>query len=142
MGRVSWDAYFLQIAEKVSSRATCDRLHVGAVIVKNKNILSTGYNGSISGTPHCDDAGHLLVGGHCVRTVHAEANAIVQAARNGVCVDGATIYATFLPCWNCFKLIINAGIKRIVYGSEYRPDEKTVSHAKMVGVELVDFSKK
>ncbi|MBR9679272.1 MAG: dCMP deaminase family protein [Nanoarchaeota archaeon] len=142
MNRVSWDEYFLQIAGKVASRATCDRLHVGAVIVKNKNILSTGYNGSISGAPHCDDVGHLMLDEHCVRTVHAEANAIVQAARNGVCVEGATIYATFLPCWNCFKLIINAGIKRIVYGKEYRSDKKTVSHAKMVGVELVDFSMK
>ena len=82
--RVSWEKYFMNIATEVATRSTCDRKHVGAVIVREKTILSTGYNGSIKGLPHCDEAGHEMVDGHCVRTTHAEANAIVQAAKNGV----------------------------------------------------------
>ena len=87
--RVSWDEYFMNIAREVSTRSTCDRKFVGAVIVRDKSILATGYNGSIRGLPHCDEEGHLMEDGHCVRTVHAEANAIVQAARNGVRIEGA-----------------------------------------------------
>lgn len=83
-------------------------------------MLSTGYNGSIKGTDHCDDVGHLMEDTHCVRTVHAEVNAVAQAAKNGVGIDGAIIYITCNPCWNCFKTITNAGIKRIVYGEFYR----------------------
>jgi dCMP deaminase len=142
MGRVSWDDYFLDIADKVATRSTCNRLNVGAVIVKNRTILSTGYNGSISGTPHCDDEGHIMEKGHCVRTVHAEANAIVQAAKNGVKVEGASLYATYLPCWNCFKLIVNSGIKKIVFKKPYRTDPRVIEHAERVGVELVDYSEK
>ena len=107
--RVSWDEYFMNIAREVSTRSTCDRKFVGAVIVRDKSILATGYNGSIRGLPHCDEEGHLMEDGHCVRTVHAEANAIVQAARNGVRVEGAHIYVTASPCWGCFRLIANAG---------------------------------
>ncbi len=97
--RASWDEYFMNIASEVSTRSTCDRKFVGAVIVRDKSILATGYNGSIRGLPHCDEEGHLMEDGHCVRTVHAEANAIVQAARNGVRIEGATIYVTASPCW-------------------------------------------
>ena len=107
--RASWDEYFMNIAREVSTRSTCDRKFVGAVIVRDKSILATGYNGSIRGLPHCDEEGHLMEDGHCVRTVHAEANAIVQAARNGVRIEGATIYVTASPCWGCFRLIANAG---------------------------------
>ena len=85
--RVSWETYFMNIAQEVATRSTCDRKHVGAVIVRDKTILSTGYNGSIKGLPHCDEAGHEMVEGHCVRTTHAEANAIVQAAKNGVKIE-------------------------------------------------------
>ena len=114
--RVDWHTYFMNIARQVSSRSTCPRKHVGAVIVRDKTILSTGYNGSIRGMPHCDDVGHLMEGGHCVGTVHAEANAIIQAAKNGVRIDSAELYTTASPCWSCFKLIANAGIRKIFYG--------------------------
>ena len=90
--RADWDSYFMQIAHVVASRATCDRKHVGALLVRDRIILSTGYNGSIRGMPHCDEVGHMLENGHCVATIHAEANAILQAARNGVMIDGGTIY--------------------------------------------------
>ena len=101
--RLDWDSYFMNIARVVSSRATCPRRYVGAVIVRDKTILSTGYNGSIRGMPHCTEVGHMMENGHCVATIHAELNAIVQAARNGVRIDGATIYVTASPCWTCFR---------------------------------------
>ncbi|PJA52045.1 MAG: deaminase, partial [Candidatus Marinimicrobia bacterium CG_4_9_14_3_um_filter_48_9] len=118
--RVSWEHYFMQIAEQVATRSTCERKFVGAVIVRDKMILSTGYNGSIRGLPHCEEAGHEMENGHCIRTVHAEANAIVQAARNGVAIENADIYVTASPCYYCFKLIANAGIKRVYYKDFYR----------------------
>lgn len=134
--RAPWDEYFMKIAEVVSSRATCDRRHVGAVIVRDRTILSTGYNGSIRGLPHCDESAHMMDGGHCVRTVHAEANAIAQAARNGVAIDGASIYITASPCWSCFKLIANSGIGKVCYGDFYR-DERIFAAAVEAGIELV-----
>lgn len=134
--RVSWEQYFMNIAREVSTRATCDRKRVGAVIVRGRTILSTGYNGSLRGLPHCDEVGHEMENGHCVRTVHAEANAIVQAARHGIRVEGAEIYITASPCYNCFKLIVNAGIVKIYYGEFYR-DERITQHAKELGIELV-----
>ena len=138
--RASWDEYFMNIATEVASRATCDRKHVGAVVVRDKSILATGYNGSVRGLGHCDDEGHLMEDGHCVRTVHAEANAIVQAARNGMRIEGASIYVTASPCWGCFRLIANAGIVRIVFGEFYR-DQKIFDVSQKIGIELVDFSK-
>ena len=113
----------MNIATTVATRATCDRKHVGAVVVRDRSILATGYNGSIRGSDHCDDVGHLMLDGHCVRTVHAEMNALAQAARNGVTLDGSTIYVTALPCWPCFKVIVNAGIVKVVYGEAYRSDD-------------------
>ena len=95
--RVSWETYFMNIATEVATRSTCDRKHVGAVIVKDKTILSTGYNGSIKGLPHCDDAGHEMVDGHCIRTTHAEANTIVQAAKNGVEIKNGEIIEVDTP---------------------------------------------
>ena len=130
----------MNIAREVATRATCDRKHVGAVIVRERSILATGYNGSLRGLAHCDDEGHLMEDGHCVRTVHAEANAIVQAARNGVRIEGSTIYVTASPCWGCFRLIVNAGIVRIVFGEFYR-DPKIYEFATALGIELVDLSK-
>jgi dCMP deaminase len=129
----------MRIAEQVASRSTCGRKHVGSVIVRDKRILSTGYNGSIRGLAHCDEVGHMMVNGHCERTVHAEANAVVQAAANGVAVDGGEIYITASPCWNCFKLLANAGIRRICFGEFYR-DERIYEYAKQAGIELVDMS--
>lgn len=134
--RSSWDQYFMDIAVQVASRATCDRKHVGALLVRDRTILSTGYNGSIRGLPHCDDAGHMMENGHCVATVHAEANAIIQAAKNGVRIDGATIYTTASPCWPCFKLIANSGCVRIVYGEFYR-DPRIFEYASRLQIELV-----
>tara|TARA_B100000767_G_C19774949_1_gene542051 strand:+ start:2246 stop:2674 length:429 start_codon:yes stop_codon:yes gene_type:complete len=136
--RVSWEKYFMNISSEVSTRSTCDRKYVGAVIVRDKTILSTGYNGSIKGLPHCSDAGCEMIDGHCVRTTHAEANAIVQAAKNGVRIDNAEIFVTASPCYNCFKLIANAGIKRIYYNEFYR-DERIIEHAKNAGIELINI---
>ena len=133
--RASWDEYFMAIAREVATRSTCDRKHVGAVIVREKMILTTGYNGSVRGLAHCDDDGHMLEDGHCVRTIHAEANAIVQAARNGVRIDAADIYVTASPCFGCFKLIANAGLRRIVYGELYR-DERIFNLAAALGIKL------
>jgi len=134
--RASWDEYFMQIAAVVASRSTCPRKYVGAVIVRNRTILSTGYNGSIRGMPHCSDVGHMMEDGHCVATIHAEANAIIQAARNGVMIEGSTVYVTASPCWSCFKQIANAGVVRICYGEFYR-DERIFAVAKQIGLELV-----
>ena len=136
--RVSWGTYFMNIAKEVATRSTCDRKYVGAVIVREKTILSTGYNGSIKGLPHCDEAGHEMMDDHCIRTTHAEANAIVQAAKNGVEINQSEIYVTASPCYNCFKLIANAGIKTIYYGEFYRED-RILKHAKEAGIELVSL---
>src|SRR5512139_3208722 len=133
------------IAEQAATRATCDRKHVGAVIVVDKTIVSTGYNGSPKGMPHCDDAGHEMkdMGGRqsCVRTVHGEANAIAQAAKKGLAVEGGTLYTTASPCYDCLKLIINAGIVRVVckefYSSRYGMSAEMEAFAKQAGVELV-----
>jgi dCMP deaminase len=133
--RSSWDQYFMDIARQVASRATCDRKHVGALLVRDRTILSTGYNGSIRGLPHCSDVGHMMENGHCVATVHAEANAIIQAARNGVMIEGATLYVTASPCWNCFKQAANAGVVRICYAEFYR-DERIFTVAETLGIEL------
>ena len=137
--RVDWHVYFMNIARQAATRSTCDRKHVGAVIVRDKTILSTGYNGSIRGMSHCDDVGHDMDAGHCVATVHAEANAIIQAAKNGVCIGGAEIYTTASPCWSCFKLIANSGIVAIYYGEFYR-DERSLRVAAEAGIRLVDLS--
>jgi dCMP deaminase len=134
--RADWDDYFMNIARVVSSRATCGRRFVGAVIVRDRSILSTGYNGSIRGMPHCDEVGHMMEDGHCVATIHAEMNAIVQAARNGVRIEGASIYVTASPCWTCFKALANAGLKRICYGEFYR-DERSFRVAEALGIEMV-----
>jgi dCMP deaminase len=137
--RASWDEYFMNIAREVATRSTCDRKFVGAVIVRDRSILATGYNGSIRGLPHCDEEGHLMEEGHCVRTVHAEANAIVQAARHGMRIDGSSIYVTASPCWGCFRLIANGGIVRIVFGEFYR-DAKIFEFSQKLGIELVDLT--
>ena len=137
--RKSWDQYFMDIAAQVATRATCDRKHVGAVIVRDRTILSTGYNGSLPGQGHCEDEGCLMENGHCVRTNHAEANAICQAAKNGVELEGAEIYVTASPCWPCFKLIVSSGIKRIVFGEMYR-DTRIGQFSAESGITLVDLS--
>jgi len=134
--RPDWDTYFMKIAHDVAARSTCDRAFVGAVLVRDKRILTTGFNGSPVSMPHCDEIGHLMVEGHCVRTIHAEANAIIQAALHGVSSKGATCYVTHFPCLVCAKMLINAGIVRIVYDNEYRIDENTQYFLKTSEVEL------
>ena len=120
--RPSWDDYFMAIARIIATRSTCNRLRAGAVLVKNRRIISTGYNGAPPGLPHCDgESGHLMEEGHCIRTVHAEENTILQAAAvGGVTPDGGTLYTTYIPCYHCAKKIIVAGIKRVVAAGVYR----------------------
>lgn len=134
--RPDWDSYFMKIASAVSERSTCDRAMVGCVLVRDKRILTTGFNGSPAGQDHCDEIGHLMVDGHCVRTIHAETNAIIQAALHGVSTRDATCYVTHLPCINCTKALINAGITRIVYGEAYRMDENTMMFLEAAKIEL------
>ncbi len=133
--RPSWDDYFMSITFQVAKRSTCDRARVGATIVKDRRILTTGYNGAPAGLPQCDEIGHLMIAGHCVRTLHAEQNAIIQAALHGVSVAGSTIYVTHQPCLTCAKMIIKAGITRVVYGGHY-PDENAVAFLRDAGVTL------
>ena len=138
--RPTWDEYFLNIATEVAKRSTCDRANVGAVLVRDKRILTTGFNGSPAGLEHCDNEGHLLVDGHCVRTIHAETNAIIQAALHGVSTKGATCYVTHFPCINCTKTLINAGVVRVVYDNNYRVDENALGFFSSAGVELKNMA--
>ena len=115
----SWHEYFMGIARSVSTRATCPRKSVGCVIVKDKRIVATGYNGSLPKEPHCTDVGCAIYSGHCVRTVHAETNALLQAAKEGITLNNTTLYCTAQPCWNCFKNLITAGITSIYYSDSY-----------------------
>ncbi len=161
--RIPWDEYFMQICDIVAARATCDRKHVGAVIVRDRHILSTGYNGSIPGASHCDEpdnfwiclicntkvpyigeqirycpacvhhvdmhlhhGGHDMEENHCVRTIHAELNAICHAAREGIKLSNTSIYCNTLPCWSCFKAIVSAGITEVVWRDSYRIAESKV----------------
>lgn len=139
MNRPGWDEYFMEIAHVVAKRGTCDRAHVGSVIVKDQRIISTGYNGSPPGMDHCSDVGHLMIDGHCLRTLHGEENAILQAAVvGGVSTQGATLYTTHSTCYPCLKRAIAVGIKRIVAGKVYR-DESVGETCKQVGIEFIVF---
>ena len=126
MNRPTWDQYFMEITRATAARSTCDRAIVGAVITVGNRIVSTGFNGAPAGLDHCGSINHLMVNGHCVRTVHAEMNAIIQAALGGTSPLGGTLYVTHFPCFICTKLLINAGITRIVFEHEYRIDENAV----------------
>jgi len=121
MNRITWNEYFVKLAYLIASRGTCPRKQVGAVIVdlKNKTIISTGYNGSLPGQDHCTDVGCLMQNNHCTRTVHAETNAINQAAKSSISLEGAAIFCTTQPCWGCLKNIIQAGITKIYYCEPY-----------------------
>lgn len=143
--RPSWDEYFMEIMRSVSKRATCDRGRASAVFVKDKQILVTGYVGSPIRMPHCDEVGHQLrkvihedgtITEHCVRTVHAEQNAICQAAKRGVSVDGATVYVNMTPCRTCAMLLINSGIKRVVAANKYHDGAESEMMFKKTGVRL------
>ena len=122
--RSSWQEYFMGIVESIAQRGTCDRAFVGAVIVNNDNrIVSTGYNGSISSDEHCIDTEHKMRDNHCIRTIHAEQNALYYCAKEGIKVKGCSIYVTHFPCLNCTKALIQSGIKHIYYKNDYRIDE-------------------
>jgi dCMP deaminase len=147
MARPNWDEYFLSIADLVATRSTCMRRNVGAVVVKNKQILATGYNGAPTGIEHCDKKGCLrqelnIPSGErheLCRALHAEQNAFLQAARHGISLDGATLYITTQPCSICAKMIINAGVQKIVYKGAY-PDEFALEFIKDAGIELVTLT--
>lgn len=117
--RPSWDEYFMKLAMLASERATCPRMHCGCVIVRDRFVLATGYNGALPNMDHCEDVGCLIVDNHCVRTNHAEMNAICQATLHGITLKGATAYVTNMPCTNCAKMLIAAGITRVVVFSDY-----------------------
>ncbi len=146
--RPDWEQYFMNIAQVVGTRATCDRGRSGCVIVKNKQILVTGYVGAASGLPHCDEIGHQMKtvrhednheSQHCVRTAHAEQNAIVQAAKVGTALDGATLYCKMTPCAVCAKIIINAGIKHVMCEKRYHAGEESEEMFRMTGITLNFF---
>lgn len=143
--RPSWDEYFIEIMEAIAKRATCDRGRAGCVIAKDKRVVSTGYVGSPAGCVHCDDVGHEMhtviqedgtQSRHCIRTAHAEQNAIAQAARNGIPTDGATLYCRMTPCYVCAKMIINAGIKRVVSQKDYHGGLRSKEVFNEAGVEF------
>lgn len=140
--RPAWDEYFLQIADLVATRATCPRLHVGAILVKDRKIISTGYCGAPKGIADCYEVSCLMRASHCVRTVHAEVNAVVQAAYHGISTEGSTLYANWLPCYNCTKVLINAGINRVVYREIYRPDPETRKLLRQAKVKVVQLNAK
>lgn len=146
--RPSWDRYFMQIADTVATRATCDRGRSGCVIVRDRQILVSGYVGSPMGLPHCDDVGHLMKqvvhedghsSNHCVRTVHAEQNAICQAAKRGIALDKSTLYCRMTPCRTCAMLIINCGIERVVCEKKYHAGAESEAMFKEAGIELYYF---
>ena len=134
--RLAWDKYFAAQALLISNRATCKRAKVGAVLVKDHKVVATGYNGSVSGTEHCLDHDCLMVEGHCVRTLHAEVNAILQGAERGI-PKGFTAYVTHFPCLNCTKQLLQVGCKRVVYIHQYRIDEYAEYLYREKEVELV-----
>ena len=138
--RKDWDRYFLDIAKMVATRSTCDRKYVGCVLVRDRTILSTGYNGAIRGMPDCSEVGHDIEGGHCVRASHSETNALILAARNGTSVEGCEAYVTALPCWNCFKHLVNAGVKKIYYIEAYRPNPRIAEAVQTLGIELIQLA--
>lgn len=142
--RPNWDEYFMEIMDSVSKRATCDRGKAGCVIVKDKRILATGYVGSPAGCSHCDEVGHEMhevinydnsTSKHCIRTAHAEQNAIATAARFGIALQGATLYCNMTPCYICSKIIINSGIERVVARNDYHKGERSKEVFKESGVQ-------
>lgn len=144
--RPNWDEYFLGITRAVAERATCDRGKSGCVIARDKRLLTTGYVGAPSGLPHCDEVGHQMKTTvhedgsqtqHCVRTSHAEENAIIQAARHGISLLNATLYCKMTPCYHCAKIIINSGIKRVVTEKDYHASKDTKEIFLKAGIELV-----
>ncbi|WP_141431453.1 ComE operon protein 2 [Bacillus sp. 03113] len=136
MERISWDQYFMAQSHLLALRSTCTRLTVGATIVRDKRIIAGGYNGSITGGEHCIDEGCLVIDNHCVRTIHAEMNAILQCAKFGVPTDHADIYVTHFPCLQCCKAIIQAGIKTVYYAQDYKNHPYAIELFEKAGVKI------
>jgi dCMP deaminase len=146
--RPSWDEYFIRLVDEIGKRATCDRGKSGCIIVRDKRILCSGYVGSPPGLPHCDDIGHLLkkvidddgtIRKHCMRTIHAEQNAICQAARYGISLEGTTLYCSMEPCRTCAMLIISVGIKKVIVKKKYHAGNDTRLLLKQAGVEVENY---
>ena len=146
MNRKNWDEYFIGLLESISERATCDRGRNAAIITRDHRIITTGYVGAPCGLSHCDEVGHLMrkviaedntISQHCIRTNHAEENAILQAAKFGPPIEGATLYTKMTPCYRCAMMIIQVGIKRVVAAKKYHADELSREFFKKAGVELV-----
>ena len=135
--RIAWEQFFATQARVMALRSTCTRLSVGCVLVRDKRMIASGYNGSIAGDVHCTDVGCRIVDGHCVRAIHAEQNALLQCAKFGVSTDGADLYVTHLPCLNCTKSLIQAGIARVFYEKSYRPDPYAKELLEFAGVEVI-----
>lgn len=124
--RPNWTEYFMGFAHLASKRATCPRLAVGAVIVRDARVLTTGYNGSVSGAPHCIDEGCWIEDGHCVRVIHAEVNAVLQAAKAGISLQKGACFATVMPCLPCLKALYAAGVRTVIYDADYKPPTEFV----------------
>ncbi|QXE00485.1 ComE operon protein 2 [Terribacillus sp. DMT04] len=135
MERIAWNQYFMAQSHLLALRSTCQRLMVGATIVRDKRMIAGGYNGSVSGSKHCIDEGCYVIDGHCVRTVHAEMNALLQCAKFGVPTEGAEIYVTHFPCLQCCKALIQAGIKTVYYASDYKNHPYAISLFAEAGVD-------
>ncbi|MGM7721052.1 ComE operon protein 2 [Metabacillus sp. Hm71] len=136
MSRISWDQYFMSQSHLLALRSTCTRLAVGATIVRDKRIIAGGYNGSIAGGVHCSDEGCYVIDNHCVRTIHAEMNALLQCAKFGVPTDGAEIYVTHFPCLQCCKALIQAGIKTVYYAVDYKNHPYAIDLFKQANVKV------
>ncbi|PKR79053.1 ComE operon protein 2 [Halalkalibacillus sediminis] len=136
MERISWNQYFMSQSHLLALRSTCERLAVGATIVREKRVIAGGYNGSVSGSVHCIDDGCKIIDGHCVRTIHAEVNAILQCAKFGVPTKGAEMYVTHFPCLNCCKTIIQSGIKKLFYATDYKNHPYALELFEDAGVEI------
>ncbi|MFC7320944.1 ComE operon protein 2 [Halobacillus campisalis] len=137
MERISWDHYFMAQSYLLKTRSTCERLAVGAVIIRDKRMIAGGYNGSVSGGVHCIDEGCYVIDGHCVRTIHAEMNALLQCSKFGVATEGAEIYVTHFPCLHCTKAIIQAGIKAVYYSEDYRNHPYAIQLFEDAGVAMI-----
>ncbi|WP_392453927.1 ComE operon protein 2 [Chryseomicrobium aureum] len=137
MERITWDQFFLAQCHLLALRSTCTRLAVGAVIVRDRRIIAGGYNGSISGGDHCIDQGCYVIDNHCVRTIHAEMNALLQCAKYGVSVSGADLYVTHFPCLPCTKSIIQSGIHRLYYAADYKNNSYAIELLDQAGVEVI-----
>ena len=138
--RTNWNEYFMEITKTVATRSTCDRAFVGCVLInKDNRIVSTGYNGSIAGDPHCHDIGHKMRDNHCIRTIHAEMNALLYCAKEGISVKGSVCYVTHFPCLNCTKALIQSGISKIYYLEGYRIDEYAIELLENNGIEFIQM---